>query len=95
MKIKDYTESKIRRKILSKVKPGRINKRSKHWKGYILIDNKVVSKVKIPNNHRRVIHHNKSKYIARDLKLDPEDFNRLIDCPMKRSDYYRKIAEFE
>lgn len=38
--------------------------------------------------------HNKSQLIARDLKFTPEDFNRLIDCPTKKSEYYQKLAKF-
>jgi len=94
MKIKDYKESEIRNTILSKVKPRKINKKATHWKGYIYIGDKVVTKVKIPNDHSRILHHNKSQYIARDLKLTHEDFNRLIDCPLKRTEYYQKLAKF-
>lgn len=92
MKIKDYKESEIRNKILSKVKPQKINKKAPHWKGYICIGDKIVAKVKIPNNHNRIMHYNKSQYIARDLKLNEEDFNRLIGCPMKSTEYYQKLA---
>lgn len=94
MKIKNYTERIIRSRILSKVTPGKINKKPKHWKGYIFIDNKLITKVKIPNDHMRIMRHNKSQYVARDLKLTSKDFNRLIDCPMKRSEYYQKLAKY-
>ncbi len=94
MKIKNYTERIIRSRILSKIKPRKINKKARHWKGYIFIDKKVIAKVKIPNEHRRIIHHNKSQYIARDLKLTHKDFNRLVDCPMKKSEYYQKLAKY-
>ena len=93
MKIKDYTERKIRHTILSKVKPGKINKNAPHWKGYISINDKTVAKVKIPNDHTRIMHHSKSLYIARDLILTYEDFNRLIDCPTTRAEYYPKLAK--
>lgn len=94
IKIKNYTERIIRSRILSKLKPQKINKKARHWKGYIFIDKKVIAKVKIPNDHRRVMCHNKSQYIARDLKLTPKDFNRLIDCPLKGSEYYQKLAKY-
>ncbi len=93
-KIKDFKESDIRKKILSKIKPKRKNKRSPHQKRYIMIDNKIITKVKLPNNHDRIMHHNKSQYIARDLKLSNEDFNRLIDCPLKGSEYFQIIKKF-
>jgi hypothetical protein len=93
MKIKDYTEHKIRHTILSKVKPGKINKNTPHWKGYISINDKILAKVKIPNYHTIIMHYSKSLYIARDLRLTDEDFNRLIDCPMTRAEYYHKLAK--
>jgi hypothetical protein len=92
-KIEVFKESEIRQKILTKVDPGKINKKSKHWKGYILIGKTVVAKVKIPNNHDRRMYQEKSKRIARDLKLDYGDFNRLIRCPMKKTEYYQKLKK--
>lgn len=92
-KINDYKEKEIRNKILSKVNPEYINKKGKHWKGYIYINGKLETKVKIPNEHPRIMKHSKSQFIARDLKLDDEDFNRLIDCPLKGPEYYTKLAQ--
>ena len=91
MKIKSYEEKEIRRAILNKVNPE--IKTGKHGKGYIYIDEKVVAKVKIPNEHKKIMHQSKSKFIARDLKLDYEDFNKLIDCPLKGPEYYTKLAQ--
>ena len=52
MSINDYKEKEIRQKILSKINPSIIRKsRSKHKKGKILLNGKVVARVKIPNNH--------------------------------------------
>jgi hypothetical protein len=56
VKIKDYKESDIRKTILTKAKPVRINKGGKHWKGYIVIGDTTVAKVKIPNDHPRIMH---------------------------------------
>lgn len=94
-KINDYKEREIRKKILSKVKPKTINKkRSKHQKRYVKIQNKIITKVKLPNDHDKIMRGSKSQYIARDLKLNNKDFNRLIDCPLKGPEYYRKIEKF-
>lgn len=93
MKIKDYKESEIRKKVLTKIKPTIKRKRAPHPKGYIYIDDILVAKVKLPNNHDKIMHQNKSQYIARDLKINNEDFNRLIDCPLKGQEYYRKLTE--
>ncbi len=91
MPINDYKESQIRGKILNKIKP-RIQKgQSKHQKGYIYLNNILVTKVKIPNNHNRVMKSKKSQYIAKALKLEDGDFNALIDCPLTGPKYYEKL----
>lgn len=91
MRIKSYKEKEIRNAILKKVKP--IINPGKHGKGYIYIGEKLVAKVKIPNEHKRIMHQSKSKFIARDLKLDDDDFNELIDCPLKGPEYYTKLDQ--
>jgi len=88
MPINAYKEKVIREKILHKVAP-QINKgRSKHDKGYVKVDGKVVAKVKIPNAHERVMKESKSQYIATALKLDHDEFNSLIDCTLTGPKYY-------
>ena len=92
--IKDFLESEIRSKILSKIQP-KLNKNTPHWKGYIYLDNIFIAKVKIPNNHKRVMHKNKSQYISRDLKLTDDEFNKLIECPFKSKDFYKKMENYK
>ncbi|MFV1976191.1 MAG: hypothetical protein ACC651_10615 [Candidatus Scalindua sp.] len=86
MSIKSYEEKEIRKAILKKVKP-KINP-GKHGKGYIYIGKKLEAKVQIPNEHKKIMHQSKSKFIARALKLNDENFNRLIDCSLKGPEYY-------
>ena len=78
MRIRDFLESEIRTKVLSKAKPQEINKNTPHWKGYIYSGSKLVTIVKIPNDHKRVMHQSKSKYIARDLHLTEDEFNKFV-----------------
>jgi hypothetical protein len=85
--INDFSEKDIRNAILRKAPLKNINKNSKHWKGYIEIDGKIVGKVKIPNEHDRVMHASKSQYIATDLKLNAEQFNAFIECTLKAEQY--------
>lgn len=92
MKIKDYTEKEIKNKILSKIKP-KLNKNPKHWRGDIYIGDKWVAKVKIPNDHNRIMHQSKSQYIASDLRLNAQEFNNLIECPLKGPEYYQKLKK--
>ena len=61
--ILDFREKDIRLAILNKASPKRINKSGKHWKGYIFLGDILIAKVKIPNNHDRVMKPNKSQYI--------------------------------
>ncbi|MCH8032846.1 MAG: hypothetical protein IH950_03675 [Bacteroidetes bacterium] len=89
MAINDFSEKEIRKAILNKVNPAKINKNAPHWKGYIYLDNKLITKVKIPNEHKTIMKESKSKYIAVALRLEDEQFNQLIDCSMKGSAYYK------
>ncbi|OHD57207.1 MAG: hypothetical protein A2Y33_07380 [Spirochaetes bacterium GWF1_51_8] len=91
MKIKDFLESEIRLKIISKANPKEIDKNGKHWKGYIYSDDILVLKVKIPNDHKRVMHQSKSQYIAKDLNLTEEEFNRFIECSFSSEDFKEKM----
>jgi hypothetical protein len=89
-KIKSFSEIEIRNAVLNKAPLCKINKNSKHWKGYIEINGKLAAKVKIPNAHQRVMHSNKSMYIARDLKLNESQFNNFVICSLS-SDEYKAI----
>ena len=89
MSINQYEEKEIRKSILNKVDPKiKAGSRSKHDKGYIILDGTVVGKVKIPNNHDTIMKKKKSQYIAQDLKLEDDEFNDLIDCSLTGPQYY-------
>lgn len=93
--INDFTEKEIRNSILRKVNP-KITHKRKHWKGSIYLDDVFISKVKIPNEHSRVMKEKKSQYIAKSLRLNAEQFNGLIDCSIRGTEYYqiqRKLGE--
>ena len=91
--IKPFPEKEIRRQIIKKIKPGIPKSRGKHAKGYIYLNGIEVSKVKIPNNHDRMMKRSKSRYIAEDLRLTPGEFNDLIECPLKGTKYYQILSE--
>lgn len=92
MPINDYPEKTIRRQIINKIDPVIKKRRSPHPKGYIYIRGKVEAKVKIPNEHDRIMKQSKSRYIASALKLSDEEFNNLIDCPISGNQYYEILA---
>ena len=93
MPINDFEEKTIRDKILSKIEPTIKRGRSKHQKGYIYIDGKVEAKVKIPNNHNRIMRESKSQYIATSLRLSHDEFNDLINCPISGLAYYELLRQ--
>jgi len=95
-KIKDYEEKEIRGKILTKIKS--VNPKNRvingdHDKLWIYAEGAYVTKVKLPNEHSRVMHHSKSKYIAQQLRLDSFQFCELIDCTMSGFEYYRLLLK--
>jgi hypothetical protein len=87
MKIRKFKESEIRKAILNKAKPTISSKRSKHDKGLIYLGDIIVARVKIPNNHIRIMQPSKSKYIAESLRLDETEFNEFVDCHLKGKEY--------
>ena len=91
MSIKPYKEKDIREKIINKVAPQIKSGRSKHSKGYIKINGRVVTKIKLPNAHERVMKESKSQYIATALRLEHDEFNSLIDCPLTGPKYYELL----
>jgi hypothetical protein len=93
MPIKDYKEKDIREKIISKVNPQIRKGRSKHSKGYVKVEGRVVTKVKIPNAHEKIMKESKSQYIATALRLSEDEFNSLIDCPLTGPKYYALLRK--
>lgn len=87
--IRDFTEKHIRHAVLTKANPEKINKSGKHWKGYVFIEDVLVTKVKIPNNHNRIMKSSKSQYISQDLRLSFSQFNSFVDCSMTGPEYRR------
>jgi hypothetical protein len=91
--IKDFTEKEIRHSIKKKVHPKVFRGRNDHEKGYIYIDGVLITKVKIPNEHDRIMRSSKSKWIAEALMLEDNDFNELVDCSLTGPEYYKKLKE--
>jgi len=90
--INDYPEKTIRQKIISKVNPVK-RKRGSHKKGKIYVGKTLASVIKIPNDHARIMKESKTKYICKDLLLEPAEFNDLIDCPLTGPKYYKIIKD--
>ena len=93
--IKDFSEKNIRNAILNKIKPKVINKNGKHWKGSIYLNDKFILKVKIPNEHPRIMKQSKSMYIAQSLRLTDSEFNEFVECTLKGPEYYKIQSNLE
>ena len=93
MSINDYKEKQIRNKIINKIDPMIRPGKSKHQKGVIEVDGKIEARVKIPNNHKRIMKESQSQYIASALRLSYDQFNDLIDCPLTGPKYYEFLKE--
>ncbi len=87
------SEKTIRDKIISMIKPTIKRKRSTHDKGYIYVDDKCVTKVKIPNTHSNEMNEKQLSRIATSLRLSDDDFQRLIECPLRGPEYYEILAK--
>jgi hypothetical protein len=88
MKINDFTEKQIREAIIGKIKP-LVPTGCKHQKGVVYLEGMAVATITIPNSHKRVMHHNKSKHIAAALKLECREFNDLVKCTLTGPKYYK------
>jgi hypothetical protein len=88
MPIRDYTERKIRKSILAKTDGSPVKGRSKHQKVKIFLDDKLLSVVKVPNDHDKVMKHGKTSKIAQALRLTDAEFEGLIDCSLTGPAYY-------
>lgn len=94
--IKDYEEKIIRRALQSKLKNYCANiSTGDHEIWTIKLEGKLVGKITIPNDHKRVMKQSKSKFIARDLKLTDNyhAFNELIDCPLSGPNYMNLVKD--
>jgi uncharacterized protein YjbI with pentapeptide repeats len=89
--IQDFSEGEIRKAILRKADLRKINKSGKHWKGYIYIGGILVGKVKIPNDHGRIMKSSKSRFIAKDLNLNENQFNDFVNCTLTGPNYLKII----
>lgn len=93
---KDFKETAVRVKILEKVESQDIDKNGRHWIGFISIGDKLVTKVTIPNDHpHQDMTDETKKNIANELKLEPFQFNNLIDCPLSSRKYYKILKKYK
>ena len=95
MKCKSFAEKLIRRAIINKIK--KIDEKNyisngKHDKLYIHCKGQLAFRVKIPNDHDVVMHHEKSQYIAQSLGIDYSEFNELVQCTLSGASYQKKVC---
>ncbi len=93
MPVKDYTERRIRKSILAKIKSSPVKGRSKHQKIKIFLGPELLSVVKVPNDHDKVMKHGKSSKIAQSLRLNDAEFEQFIDCSLTGPGYTKLLQE--
>lgn len=93
MGCKEFTEKEIRNSILNKIKPHVKKSRAPHDKGHILLNEKIVLIVKIPNPHSNSFSQKKAKMLAESLKLNCEEYNAFVSCKLSGKEYYELLAQ--
>jgi hypothetical protein len=90
-----FTEKDVRNSILKKANVVNINKDGAHWTGDIEYNNKVFSFIKIPNPHNKSFWEGKAKNTAKQLMLNPSQYNEFVKCSMKPKEYLDIISSAE
>ena len=62
------------------------------FNGWIWLDNKKVARITIPKG-RKGIPPKTYKSMANQLKLNVEDFDSLLECPLSKEKYFIKLRE--
>jgi len=91
---KAFTEKEIRKSLLNKI-DFIIVKNPGHWKGKIFLNDVLISKIKIPNPHNKHFGKGKIKVLRKSLCLSLSQFNDLINCPLKKHEYYQILENFK
>ena len=86
-----FTEKDVRNSILKKANVVNINKDGAHWTGDIECSGKIVAFIKIPNEHSRGFWESKAKNTAKQLMLEPKQYNEFVKCSMKQKEYLEII----
>lgn len=92
MSIDLFSEKKIRNALLNKLIGEKRN--GSHDKINIILDGKKEARIKLPNNHVKTMMPSKSRWIASALRLNDDDFNDLINCPLTGPKYLDKLREW-
>jgi hypothetical protein len=90
VQIKTFTEKKINKQVIEKLKPDIEN--GEHPVAIIEVKGKIVARVKLPNQHTREMSGAKSQHIANGLMLSDVEFNSLVECPLSGT-VYNKLIE--
>jgi len=82
--INKFTEKEIHKSITSKVPGELFQKRTSDPKMIVEIGGKKIFTMRIPNDHAgSYLSPKESKRIAQSLKLENDEYNKLIKCNMK------------
>ena len=92
MAIGVFKESEIRKALLKKVVEKKHLKESrKHWTAKIYCNDIYVARITIPNSHKRDFKGGKARNLAKQLKLNDQEYSELIKCTLSKVDYYEIV----
>ena len=92
-KVRKHLQSEIQEAVFKKVSKKKVNKRSKHPKVSVELEGKQVFTVKIPNMHNNTLPNREYERIAKDLRLDMEEFDQLISCKISGTKYMELLSQ--
>jgi hypothetical protein len=90
-----FSERQIGTTIRNKAHPYIVKRRNTHDIGFIYVDDVLVTKVKIPNGHNKEVSVGLTDDIAKSLRLNRDQYNRFMRCPMKGSEYLDHLRQFK
>lgn len=93
MGCREFTEKEVRSSIINKISPHIPKSRAPHEKGHIMLDDKVVLIITIPNPHSKSFWQKKAKRLAVSLKLTCDEYNDFVSCKLSGKDYYALLKE--
>ena len=85
--LRRFSQKEIRKAILKKARPDGIRKGGPHWTGWVRVDERLVTFVKVPNEHRDPLSPGAANQLAKELRLSHSEYNRFVDCKLKRDGY--------
>lgn len=89
-----FTESEVNKAVIKKapldIKSG---KKSKHKTAWLMLGDKKVKHLRIPNAHSNEFKQGKAGDLAKKMFLDQSDYKLFVECTMSASDYLKVLEK--